>query len=229
MTRLPDCPPPALDPAAWERAARRLVETLRDLIRIPSINPPGPAGGELRAAAASPAALGDAGSGREVFEPVPGRGSVVARLRGDGTGGAPLLLLCHLDVVPAPPERLDPRPVRRRDRRRLDLRPRRRGHEGPRRDGAGASCGCSPRGPRRRSRPGKRPDPRPAPRHPVRQSTADEEAGGLHGRRLARRRAPGACSGRRPRSTRPARVATTSAGAASIRSGSPRRATPSTG
>jgi acetylornithine deacetylase/succinyl-diaminopimelate desuccinylase-like protein len=28
----------------------------------------------------------------------------VARLHGDGTGGAPLLLLSHLDVVPAPPE-----------------------------------------------------------------------------------------------------------------------------
>ena len=39
-----------------------------------------------------------------MHEPVPGRGSVTARLRGDGTGGAPLLLLSHLDVVPAPPE-----------------------------------------------------------------------------------------------------------------------------
>jgi len=37
-------------------------------------------------------------------EPFPGRGSIVARLRGDGTGGEPLLLLSHLDVVPAEPE-----------------------------------------------------------------------------------------------------------------------------
>ena len=36
-----------------------------------------------------------------ILEPFPGRGSVVARLRGDGTGGDPLLLLSHLDVVPA--------------------------------------------------------------------------------------------------------------------------------
>ena len=36
------------------------------------------------------------------MEPVPGRGSVHARLRGDGSGGDPLLLLSHLDVVPAP-------------------------------------------------------------------------------------------------------------------------------
>ncbi len=40
-----------------------------------------------------------------VYEPFPGRGSLVARLRGDGTGGEPLLLLSHLDVVPAPPDR----------------------------------------------------------------------------------------------------------------------------
>jgi acetylornithine deacetylase/succinyl-diaminopimelate desuccinylase-like protein len=36
-------------------------------------------------------------------EPFPGRGSVVARVHGDGTGGDPLLLLSHLDVVPAEP------------------------------------------------------------------------------------------------------------------------------
>jgi acetylornithine deacetylase/succinyl-diaminopimelate desuccinylase-like protein len=38
----------------------------------------------------------------EIIEIVDGRGSVAARLRGDGTGGPPLLLLSHLDVVPAP-------------------------------------------------------------------------------------------------------------------------------
>src|SRR4030095_4383388 len=37
--------------------------------------------------------------------PAPGRGSVHVRLRGDGTGGEPFLLMSHLDVVPAPPER----------------------------------------------------------------------------------------------------------------------------
>ncbi|HEY4752742.1 MAG TPA: M20/M25/M40 family metallo-hydrolase, partial [Candidatus Limnocylindrales bacterium] len=40
----------------------------------------------------------------EVIEPVPGRGSVVARLLGDGTGGDPFLLLSHLDVVPVDPK-----------------------------------------------------------------------------------------------------------------------------
>ena len=89
----------------WEAAGDRLIESLRDLIRIPSINPPDPPGGELAAARYLAGALTDVGLRPEVFEPAPGRGSVVARLHGDGTGGEPLLLLSHLDVVPAPTER----------------------------------------------------------------------------------------------------------------------------
>ena len=100
-------PSAAIEAAEWERAGDELVATLRELIRIPSINPPpADAGdGELRAANWIAAYLADAGLEPEVFEPVPGRGSVTARLRGDGSGGDPLLLLGHLDVVPAPSER----------------------------------------------------------------------------------------------------------------------------
>jgi acetylornithine deacetylase/succinyl-diaminopimelate desuccinylase-like protein len=92
---------------AWATAVDDLVATLRDLIRIRSINPPPPDGpeGELLAARRIAAMLTAAGLEPEVVEPEPGRGSVHARLRGDGTGGEPLLLLSHLDVVPAPPER----------------------------------------------------------------------------------------------------------------------------
>lgn len=85
----------------WAAAHDRLVETLRELIRIPSVNPPDPPGPELDAALAIAAMLGESGVPATVYEPFPGRGSVVARLRGDGTGGAPVLLLSHLDVVPA--------------------------------------------------------------------------------------------------------------------------------
>jgi acetylornithine deacetylase/succinyl-diaminopimelate desuccinylase-like protein len=98
-------PADRLTPAAWGAAHDRCIEALRALIRIPSVNPPDPPGGELDAARWIAGALADAGIRPTVFEPVPGRGSVVARLRGDGTGGEPLLLLSHLDVVPAPPDR----------------------------------------------------------------------------------------------------------------------------
>lgn len=95
-------PSDGIDATGWALAHDRLVESLRDLIRIPSINPPDPAGPELDAARFLAGALRDVGVPATVYEPAPGRGSVVARLRGDGTGGPPLLLLSHLDVVPAP-------------------------------------------------------------------------------------------------------------------------------
>jgi acetylornithine deacetylase/succinyl-diaminopimelate desuccinylase-like protein len=101
-------PPSATVPVAdWAQAHETLVETLQDLIRIPSVNPPDPAApdGEMRAARYLAGRLAALGLEPELVEPVPGRGSVHARLRGDGTGGDPFLLLSHLDVVPAPPER----------------------------------------------------------------------------------------------------------------------------
>jgi acetylornithine deacetylase/succinyl-diaminopimelate desuccinylase-like protein len=105
-TEAPRRPRPSdqLGEGVWARSHERLVATLRDLIRIPSINPPDPPGAEREAADHIAATLSDAGLLPEVFEPFPGRGSVVARLHGDGTGGPPLLLLSHLDVVPAPPD-----------------------------------------------------------------------------------------------------------------------------
>jgi acetylornithine deacetylase/succinyl-diaminopimelate desuccinylase-like protein len=80
-----------------------LVELLRSLIRIPSVNPqlPEAPDGELRVARFLEDVLVAEGIPATVVEPFPGRGSIVARLRGDGTGGDPLLLLSHLDVVPA--------------------------------------------------------------------------------------------------------------------------------
>lgn len=97
-------PSAALDPTTLARAADELVDTLRSLIRIPSVNPV-PADvpdGETRAARWIAGALEDVGLEAELIELVEGRASVATRLRGDGTGGDPLLLLSHLDVVPAP-------------------------------------------------------------------------------------------------------------------------------
>ncbi|MEA2653468.1 MAG: hypothetical protein QOI37_695 [Chloroflexota bacterium] len=107
MTVSARAPSQRLDAAAWAAATDEVVETLRELIRIRSVNPPPPDApdGELVAARRVAAMLMAAGLEPEVIEPVAGRGSVHARLRGDGTGGDPLLLLSHLDVVPAPADR----------------------------------------------------------------------------------------------------------------------------
>jgi acetylornithine deacetylase/succinyl-diaminopimelate desuccinylase-like protein len=95
-------PSSRIAPDTWQAAHAGQVDVLTQLIRIPSINPPDPPGGELRAAEFIAGVLSDAGLRPEVVEPFPGRGSVGVRLRGDGTAGEPLLLLSHLDVVPAP-------------------------------------------------------------------------------------------------------------------------------
>ncbi len=100
-------PSSAIEGPAWAFAVDALIDDLRDLIRIPSVTPPSPdlPDGELIAARHIAAALAELGLEPEVIEPEPGRGSVHVRLRGDGTGGEPFLLLSHLDVVPAPPDR----------------------------------------------------------------------------------------------------------------------------
>ncbi len=71
------------------------------LLRIDTTNPPG---GETVAAEMLAEELGEAGLEPVVLESAPGRGSVVARLKGKGTK-PPLLLTGHLDVVEADPEK----------------------------------------------------------------------------------------------------------------------------
>lgn len=106
-TGVPRTPSAAIADDVWSAAHGSVVDTLRDLIRIPSVNPPDPAAPdqETRAARYIADRLIAAGLTPEVVEPVSGRGSVHVRLRGDGTGGEPLLLMSHLDVVPAPADR----------------------------------------------------------------------------------------------------------------------------
>ncbi len=107
MSAIAALPSARIAAEAWETAHADVLATLRDLIRIRSVNPvPADApDGETRAARYLADRLAALGLEPEVVEPIPGRGSVHARLRGDGTGGDPFLLLSHLDVVPAPPER----------------------------------------------------------------------------------------------------------------------------
>jgi len=100
-------PSSAIEGPAWAFAVDALIDDLRALIQIASVNPPSPDApdGELLVARKIERLLVELGLEPEVVEPEPGRGSVHVRLRGDGTGGEPFLLLSHLDVVPAPPER----------------------------------------------------------------------------------------------------------------------------
>jgi acetylornithine deacetylase/succinyl-diaminopimelate desuccinylase-like protein len=98
--------------SATTASADEAISHLRELIRIPSVNPPGDpqlaagrdsTGGETAAARYCAEVLTGAGIAAEVLETVPGRGSCFARLTADPAIGAPeppLLLLSHLDVVP---------------------------------------------------------------------------------------------------------------------------------
>jgi acetylornithine deacetylase/succinyl-diaminopimelate desuccinylase-like protein len=91
------------------------VAHLRELIRIPSVNPPDggpdvaagrdPRGGETAAARHCAEILAGAGVAAEVIELTPGRGSCVARIpAGSAATEPPLILLSHIDVVPVDAE-----------------------------------------------------------------------------------------------------------------------------
>lgn len=79
------------------------IRFLRDLIRFDTANPPG---NELPAAQYIADVLRAEGLEPVVLESAPGRGNVIARLHGDGSA-RPLLLMSHLDVVPAEPKEWD--------------------------------------------------------------------------------------------------------------------------
>lgn len=80
----------------WSAVRDEAVGYLGDLVRINTTNPPG---NEISACQYLAQVLAREGIESAVLEAAPGRGNLVARLRGDGRG-APLLLMAHLDVVP---------------------------------------------------------------------------------------------------------------------------------
>ena len=79
---------------------RQVVDVLRDLVRFDTTNPPG---NETACARYLADLLTPAGIEARVIESAPGRGNLVARLRGTGEG-KPIMLMGHLDVVAANPE-----------------------------------------------------------------------------------------------------------------------------
>jgi acetylornithine deacetylase/succinyl-diaminopimelate desuccinylase-like protein len=83
----------------WRSLGDETADVLADLIRIDTTNPPG---AETAAANAVARKLAADGIAADVLESSPGRGNLHARLAGTG-GGRPVVLLSHLDVVPADP------------------------------------------------------------------------------------------------------------------------------
>lgn len=92
----------ALSPAGaaqidWADVERQTADLLSAYIQVNTSNPPG---NETAAARFLAQRFRRAGIDAQVFESQPGRGSVLARLKGTG-GARPIILLNHLDVVPA--------------------------------------------------------------------------------------------------------------------------------
>jgi len=83
-----------------EETREEVTALLRDLIRIDTTNPPG---NEIKAAEYLAGTLEEDGLKCELFESKPSRGSLITRMKGSGEGPS-LLLLSHLDVVPANPK-----------------------------------------------------------------------------------------------------------------------------
>jgi acetylornithine deacetylase/succinyl-diaminopimelate desuccinylase-like protein len=81
----------------WQALEDEAVSLLSRYIQIDTTNPPG---GEIKAARFFKEILDREGIEAKIIESVPGRGNIYARLRGNGTKKA-LVLLNHMDVVPA--------------------------------------------------------------------------------------------------------------------------------
>jgi len=82
-------------PADWNQLQPEILEHYSNLIRIDTSSPPG---NETKAAEYLKNVLGREGIPARIYELEPGRGNVVARLKGNGSK-RPILLMAHLDVV----------------------------------------------------------------------------------------------------------------------------------
>jgi acetylornithine deacetylase/succinyl-diaminopimelate desuccinylase-like protein len=85
----------------WDQAGSEAVERLRRMLRFDTTNPPG---NELALARDLAKEAEENGLRAVVYESAEDRGNLVIRVKGDGSR-RPLLLLSHLDVVPAEPDR----------------------------------------------------------------------------------------------------------------------------
>jgi len=86
----------------WTAVAAEAIATLQGYVRVDTSNPPGDV---TKAADFLTGILKREGIEVKRFESGPGRVIVLARLKGDGTGGKAILLESHMDVVPTDPAR----------------------------------------------------------------------------------------------------------------------------
>src|SRR6476646_6940605 len=79
----------------FAKAHDEALHFLAELVKIDTSNPPG---NEVKAAEYIKGVLAAEGIPAQIYESAPGRGNLVARLKGNGKK-KPLLLMGHLDVV----------------------------------------------------------------------------------------------------------------------------------
>src|ERR1700758_428206 len=92
-------PPP--QPINWDKVTQEATDLLSKYIQINTTNPPG---NEIEAARMLKEKFLTDGIPATTREPQPGRGIVAARLRGIGKHNKAIILLSHMDVVPANPK-----------------------------------------------------------------------------------------------------------------------------
>jgi len=81
----------------WDKLLDEATRYLQDYIRIQTVNPPG---NEIEGANFFKKIFEKESIPYQIFEPSPGRGSILATLKGNGKKKS-ILLLSHIDVVPA--------------------------------------------------------------------------------------------------------------------------------
>jgi acetylornithine deacetylase/succinyl-diaminopimelate desuccinylase-like protein len=81
----------------WNQLLGEATRYLQEYIRIETVNPPG---NEIEAARLLKKIFDRESIPSQIYEPSPGRGSLLATLKGNGMK-RPVLLLSHIDVVPA--------------------------------------------------------------------------------------------------------------------------------
>src|SRR5262249_42831640 len=93
---------PAAQAQDWKSVDAEALKTLQAYVRINTSNPPGDV---TKAADYLSDVLKKEGIAVTRYESGPGRSILLARLKGDGTGGKAILLENHMDVVPTDPSR----------------------------------------------------------------------------------------------------------------------------